>query len=174
MRTKNTPYGIATILEGRESKKYFLLENVLLVGGMFGTVYYDSKHVYGYNGHECYKYPIKQFKRALQLLVGYVHEPKYVRVYDNGGETIDRYTVVYTGNYSKGTGYNKAFSYLGLSVAPYLPNGYCQHGESNVLIDRPSYKHLGKKIKFSDLPLDCQLVVFEDYASLWGFSGETK
>ena len=173
MKTKNTPYGIATILEGRESKKYFLLEKVVVVGGMFGTVYYHTKHIYGYNGQECYKYPIKQFKRAMQLLTD-EHEPRYVRVYDNGGETIDRYTVVYTGNYSKGTGYNKAFSYLGLSVAPYLPNGYCQHGESNTLIDKPTYSHLGKKIKFSDLPLDCQLVVFEDYASLWGFSGETK
>jgi hypothetical protein len=38
---------------------------------------------------------------------------------------------------------------------------------SQYCYDRPKYSHLGKKIKFSDLPEDCQLNVLIDYCILW-------
>lgn len=91
--------------------------------------------------------------------------PKYVRCYDNGGKSFDRYTVVFTGHYKK---YRRSFLYLAMSANPYSPMGFGLHGESeNMPIDRPTYSHLGKKIKFSDLPIDCQKAVIEDYIDIW-------
>lgn len=91
--------------------------------------------------------------------------PKYVRCYDNGGETADRYTVVYTGRYRHMTG--GEFLYIAMSGYPTHPQGIGQHGGSRNLIDRPKYAHLGKKISFDALPEDCQRVVLFDYRELW-------
>jgi len=44
--------------------------------------------------------------------------PKNIRIYDNGGETVDRYTVVFTGNF-KGRG-GRCY-YLGMSESPFHP-----------------------------------------------------
>lgn len=100
--------------------------------------------------------------------------PKYVRVYDFGEEHCDRYTVVYTGNY-RGKGW---FQYVGMSAAPFHPQGVCQHGETPNQVDvvkgwPPAMGrkgHLGKRISFNDLPKDCQKVVMRDYMTLWNLS----
>lgn len=84
--------------------------------------------------------------------------PRYVRCYDNGGETFDRYTVVF----SRAKGRN----YLAMSANPFHPQGFGNHGEG--VIDRPSYGHLGKKIPFTALPPDCKRAVLSDYRELWG------
>lgn len=34
-------------------------------------------------------------------------------------------------------------------------------------IDRPTYKHLGKKIAFDQLPNDCKTLVISTYSDLW-------
>jgi len=91
--------------------------------------------------------------------------PRYVRCYDNGGETFDRYTVVYTGRYRHKTG--GVFWYVGMSSNPFHPQGFGIHGELYSQIDRPTYGHLGKKIKFENLPENCQKLVLSDYADLW-------
>lgn len=97
--------------------------------------------------------------------------PRYIRCYDNGGTSFDRYTVVFTGRYTHKT--NRAFWYLGMSENPFHPQGFGQHGESEFKpIDTPSYKHLGKKIEFKDLPKDCQKLVMQDYLYLWDFTDE--
>jgi len=97
-------------------------------------------------------------------------EPRWVRVYDNGGVekggSIDRYTVVFTGNYSG----RKGCDYLAMNEAPFSPQGFCQHGWSQDAIDRPTYGHLGKKIGFSDLPRDCQVAALADYLCTWGLT----
>jgi len=104
----------------------------------------------------------KQIERRERLLPN--GKPKYVRCYDNGGKTFDRYTVVFTGRYNKGGRY---FEYLGMSAHPFHPQGFGQHGESNLPIDRPIYSHLGKKITFDQLPEDCKLCVLQDYKANW-------
>jgi hypothetical protein len=91
--------------------------------------------------------------------------PRYIRVYDNGGKTADRYTVVFTGNYRRKT--NLGFLYVGMSENPFHPLGVGQHGDSNTPIDRPRYGHLGKMIKFDMLPEDCKNLVVSDYKDLW-------
>ncbi len=88
-----------------------------------------------------------------------------VRCYDNGGETFDRFTVVFTGRYRHLTG--GSHWYVGMSGHPFHPQGFGQHGESDQQIDYPSYRHLGKKIQFTDLPIDCQHLVLSDLKNLW-------
>lgn len=105
----------------------------------------------------------KEKERAERLLPGGI--PRYVRCYDNGGETADRYTVVFTGRYKKRPG---SFLYIGMSAAPFHPQGIGQHGEGHAgPIDYPVYSHLGKKIKFQDLPEDCKKLVLDDYYDIW-------
>jgi hypothetical protein len=96
--------------------------------------------------------------------------PKWIRVYDNGGKTADRYTVVFTGNYKGRDGCD----YIGMSENPFHPQGFGQHGWSQDIIDYPSYKHLGKKIKFEYLPKDCQKVVIDDYKEIWNLGKEVQ
>lgn len=94
--------------------------------------------------------------------------PRYIRCYDNGGETFDRYTVVFTKKRQQVTKGIGQFLYVGMSDEPFSAQGFGQHGESDELIDRPKYSHLGKKISFKDLPHDCQVLVINDYKELWG------
>ena len=95
--------------------------------------------------------------------------PRWIRCYDNGGKSFDRYTVVFTGNYHGRNGCD----YLAMSEHPFHPQGFGQHGWNQNVIDRPTYSHLGKKIKFEDLPEDCQKLVASDYKEIWGIQGET-
>jgi hypothetical protein len=104
----------------------------------------------------------KKEERLDHLLPGGI--PRYVRVYDNGGKSIDRYTVVFSGNYP---GRQRLCRYLGMSGAPFHPQGFGQHGESETIIDRPTYGHLGRKISFGDLPADCQELTLSDYRYYW-------
>lgn len=89
--------------------------------------------------------------------------PKYVRCYDNGGETADRYTVVFTGNYAGREGCDN----LGMSAFPFHPYGVCYYDNHNQIIDKPTYSHLGKKIKFTDLSPDAQRCVLKYYNEYW-------
>lgn len=103
----------------------------------------------------------KKVERKNRLLPNGV--PKYVRCYDNGGETADRYTVVFTGNYSGREGCD----YLGMSAQPFHPQGIGQWGWDRNVIDKPKYSHLGKKIKFTDLSPDAQKCVLGHYKETW-------
>lgn len=91
--------------------------------------------------------------------------PRYVRCYDNGGSSFDRYTVVYTGRYSRGP--RRSCFYVGMSNYPFNAQGFGQHGHAPDMIDRPSSKHLGKRITFASLPDDCRKLVISDYIALW-------
>lgn len=105
--------------------------------------------------------------------------PRYVRVYDNGGVTADRYTVAYTGNFRREhpDHFRREYPYVGMSEHPFHPQGFGQHGSSK---DRPCdvnskgwapaigrTNHLGKRIPFGDLPKDCQRLVTDGYTAIW-------
>ncbi len=79
-------------------------------------------------------------------------------IYDNGGETADRYTVFYGG---RGTinPHNGMRAYVGMSASPFHPQGFGQHGEG-----KPG-RHNGKRITFDQLPADCQKLVNQDLNS---------
>jgi len=67
-------------------------------------------------------------------------------IYDNGGETLDRYTIYY-GEKNKT---NNLYECIALSENPNSPLGFYQH-----TMGEPG-RHNGKKIKLTDLPLECQ------------------
>lgn len=114
---------------------------------------------------------MRKQQRRESLLPG--GAPKYVRVYDNGGETFDRYTVLFTGRYA-GRPVGRT-EYVGMSENPCHPQGFGQHGEIEGVPDAqrgwpPAIGrkcHLGKRIAFTDLPDECQRVVMSDYIDLW-------
>ena len=90
--------------------------------------------------------------------------PRKIRCYDlDDGKCFDRYTVVFTGNYKGRDGCD----YLGMSENPYHPQGFGQHGWNASPIDYPRYSHIGKKIRFQDLPEDCQTLVITNYKDIW-------
>lgn len=98
--------------------------------------------------------------------------PKWIRCYDKP-TTADRYTVVFTKKACTNTRGDRWFMYLGMSAYPFHPQGIGMHGESNHQpVDRPTYGHLGKKIKFEDLPEDCRKLVLQDYLVLWDFKDD--
>ena len=78
-------------------------------------------------------------------------------VYDNGGRTADRYTVVYEPYHADG---HRRFPYVNMSANPFWPQGVCQHDEACL---RPTATWGEEKvIAFEDLPADCQRVVRRD------------
>ena len=94
-------------------------------------------------------------------------KPRYVRLYDMGESQIDRYTIVYTGHYD--TGPRKSYMFRGASTYPVHPMGVGMMGESSKgPIDRPAYSHLGKPIKFEQLPEDVKKLALSDYKAIWG------
>ena len=87
---------------------------------------------------------------------------KNIKVYDNGGKTMDRYTVVYLNDKQgivSNNGGSMLFGCVGMNETPLAPNGFCQH---STCLDG---KHLGKKIAFKNLPVDCQEIVLIDLKS---------
>jgi hypothetical protein len=100
--------------------------------------------------------------------------PRYVRVYDNGGTSADRYAVIFSGKYTHKTA--KQHWLLGMSENPFWPQGVCLHSQYPYQCDALNGKwppavgkrcHLGTRISFSDLPSDCQKVTMKDYCYLW-------
>lgn len=110
---------------------------------------------------------MEKSERAARLMPKGI--PRWIRIYDNGNETVDRYTVVFTGHFK---GRMAGWSYgRGMSENPFHPQGVGMWFEYDCIIDRPRYRHLGKRITFAQLPEQCQMSVLQDYRELWGLSG---
>ena len=116
--------------------------------------------------------------------------PKFIRAYDNGGETADRYTVVFNGRY-RYRGLNRRehekagpIQVLNMSEAPTHPQGVGQHVEWQRFHDAPEgwapaigrksthAPSLGRRIRFEDLPEECRRTVIRDYIELWDLPSE--
>jgi hypothetical protein len=76
-----------------------------------------------------------------------------IQCYDNGGETFDRYTVIYLAYPERQP---RTFAARGMSEHPFHPQGFGQCCSAMV------GSHLGKRIHFNDLPKDCQQLVLSD------------
>lgn len=87
-----------------------------------------------------------------------------IRIYDNQGKTADRYTVVYMDMDLEPSGLYQA---VGMSAQPFHPMGFGQHTSAE-----PGM-HLGKRIKLTDLPLDCQKLVLKDLDSRYNRANHT-
>jgi hypothetical protein len=78
---------------------------------------------------------------------------KIIGVYDNGGKTLDRYTVVTDYAHTSGIDRKRYFMALGLSDNPTDPQGFSQFGD--VLAEPDEHNrltHLGQSIGWDDLP----------------------
>ena len=75
-----------------------------------------------------------------------------IRCYDNGGRTMDRYTVAYMDSPSHGN----LIDMVAMSEHPFHPQGFGQHTHGH-----PG-AHLGKRIRLADLPEDCRKLVEQD------------
>ena len=80
--------------------------------------------------------------------------PTRVRVYDNGGATLDRFTAVYIGQPCGGG----LFEARGLSDNPFHPQGFSQF---TAAADGP---HLGKRVPLNALPADVKRAIYLDLA----------
>ena len=78
---------------------------------------------------------------------------KNLAIYDNGGKTADRYTVVYKDMPERQPG---TYYCLSMCETPFDPCGIGMHG--GAMLGR----HLGKRITFEQLPPDCQKLVKQD------------
>jgi hypothetical protein len=76
-----------------------------------------------------------------------------IRIYDNGGQTADRFTVVYMDRPERRP---RMFEAVGMDARPFHPQGIGQHTTAT-----PG-RHLGRRIAFEALPADCQKVVRQD------------
>ena len=90
-------------------------------------------------------------------------EPKRIRCYmQKRNPTFDYITVVYT--YTSSAGYRKHITiYRGMSEHPCDPQGFGLMGECESHKFNPG----GSRVKFSELPIDCQKVVHDDYKDIW-------
>ena len=74
--------------------------------------------------------------------------------YDNGGETRDRYTVVYLDQVENK--FKRLYGARAMCSNPTSPQGIGCYTSA-----QPG-RHLGKKISFSNLPVECQKLVLWD------------
>ena len=81
---------------------------------------------------------------------------KILEIRDLNDGSIDRYTVVYNCVDHYTPDGKPLYMAVGMNSEPFHPQGFGQH-----CVAMPG-KHLGKKIKFSDLPKDCQRLVKQD------------
>lgn len=70
-------------------------------------------------------------------------------IYDSGPEYGDRYTIFYKNN-----GWKPWKDYIAASEKPFHPQGFGQHGESDPFWRRIDRAHLGRPVRFKDLPPD--------------------
>lgn len=73
-------------------------------------------------------------------------------IYDNGGRSADRYTVIFK-DCPEGRG---LFACLGMNSEPFHPQGIGMNATA-----MPG-RHLGRRIRFEELPRDCQRAVEMD------------
>lgn len=73
-----------------------------------------------------------------------------LRCYDNGGQTVDRYTILPSRHAHAYRERNGLWVALAASAEPFHPQGFGQHTAA-----APG-RHLGKRIAFTSLPPDVQ------------------
>mgnify|MGYP001819643425 CR=1 FL=1 len=88
--------------------------------------------------------------------------PKHIHVYDNFGQSIDRYTIIFT----KLKATEREYLFLKLSEHPdnQFHNNYPLFFENT---NRKNVPLIGKQIDFSKLPNGCKSEVSRHYDTLW-------
>ena len=86
---------------------------------------------------------------------------KVCRIFDAGPDgPVDRYTIAFKGwRDASSRDYVMVYPYLAASAHPFHPQGFGQHGESRHFL---TGRHLGKRIRFEDLPEQVQRFVLQN------------
>jgi hypothetical protein len=101
-------------------------------------------------------------KRLEALMPGGI--PRWIRCFDNGGETWDRYSVEFTRPNDFGmSGYVVG---RGMSANPFHPGGFGQWFEMRAYEIGRKRSHWGKRVKFQDLPEAVKRCITQDYREL--------
>ncbi len=83
---------------------------------------------------------------------------KVCRIWDTGPDgPVDRYTIAFKG--WRLAGHGMVYPYLAANDAPFHPLGFGQHGESRTFL---TGRHLGRRIRFDDLPDQVQRFVLQN------------
>lgn len=82
----------------------------------------------------------------------------HVRIYDNGGKTLDRFTAVYMDCPERQP---NMFDARAMSESPFSPQGF------GCSCSAMPGRHLGKRIRLSELPKDCQRLVLRDLKEIF-------
>lgn len=80
-----------------------------------------------------------------------------LRLYDNGGQSFDRYTIIpprWAKQYKERSG---LFEAIGANERPFSPQGFGMH------VSAAPGAHLGKRVKWSDLPEDVQRFALQSF-----------
>lgn len=99
--------------------------------------------------HDCIE--LKQRKIKMKTLTK--HQQKNLRIYDNNGKTFDQYTAVYMDQPERQDG---IYAARGMSEFPFDPQGF------GIYCTAMPGRHLGKRIKFEDCPIDVQKCILQD------------
>jgi hypothetical protein len=90
--------------------------------------------------------------------------PKYIACYETKrNPTLDRFCVVFTRLAFHDKAYRGLVTYRAMSTYPCAPQGFGQWGEAK----QGEFRAGGSKIKFSELPVDCQRLIIADYCAMW-------
>ncbi len=79
-----------------------------------------------------------------------------IRCYDNGGESVDRYTILDINDHWRITPEGTIYGAWACSDNPFHPLGFGQHTSAM------SGAHLGTEVDFDQLPEDVQRFVLQD------------
>lgn len=95
---------------------------------------------------------------------------------NTGDGSIDRYTIIFTGNFR---GREGRCYYVASGSFPTHPQGFYQHGESDVIIDvgksgfppgMGDLNHLGRRIPFKVLPVEVKKLIRSEYKEIWNLN----
>lgn len=92
-------------------------------------------------------------------------------IYDNGGKTFDRYTILYVPTLEQRK--REYLDYLGSSVHPFDPQGFGQHGELTRW-DAQAFRYREAPTKWTALPADVQKAVRQDCDAIRPFLTTTN
>lgn len=89
--------------------------------------------------------------------------PRYVRCWDNGGKTLDRYTIQFTR--ANMFGFKGRAVFVSCNANPYTGIGY--YGDMPLSDFAKSH---GKPITYGLLPEEAKLYIILTYKELWGIA----
>ncbi len=89
--------------------------------------------------------------------------PRFLRIYDNGGKSVDRYTAI-DSRPCKAPNGSHYYLYVAFNGCPTHPTyGFWQHGELSTLPPLRKAFDIDKRVSFARLPDICQTLLLQEF-----------